>query len=140
MYQARKVSGHVFVCKGYPCCHLIGFWCLILYLFWHCCTCSDIVVCFVFHFIFSDDGMAHNNGMKFSAIDVDNDLWSGVHCAAQKKLGGWWYKHCTQSNPNGLYGHVNSKKGIYWLASPPYEPMKTTSMMIKRYPWEFFSN
>jgi hypothetical protein len=35
---------------------------------------------------------------------------------------------------------VNSRNGIYWLAWQTYEPMKTTSMMIKRYPWEFFSN
>jgi hypothetical protein len=31
------VPSHVFVCKGYQFCHFIGFWCLILYLFWHCC-------------------------------------------------------------------------------------------------------
>ena len=92
------------------------------------------MVCFVFHFIFSDDGMAYSNGMKFSAIDVDNDLWNGVHCAAQKKFGGWWYKHCAIANLNGVYGNVNSKNGIYWSPWQTYEPMKTTSMMIKRYP------
>jgi len=78
--------------------------------------------------------MTYNNGMEFSTIDVDNDLWSGVNCAAHEKFGGWWYKLCTDANLNGLYGDVNSRNGIYWLAWQTYEPMKTTSMMIKRYP------
>jgi len=78
--------------------------------------------------------MAYHNGMKFTTIDVDNDLWSGVHCAADEKLGGWWYNACADVNLNGLYGNVSSQGAIYWLDWQIYTPMKTTSMMIKRHP------
>jgi hypothetical protein len=74
-------------------------------------------------------------GMRFSTIDVDNDLRSGVHCAARDKFGGWWYRSCASVNLNGLYGTVSSFGGaIYWLGWQGYIPKKTTSMMVKRHP------
>ena len=78
--------------------------------------------------------MAYHNGRKFSTIDVDNDLESGINCAADGKLGGWWYNICADVNLNGLYGTVSSYGAIYWLGWQSYTPMKTTSMMIKRHP------
>jgi len=77
--------------------------------------------------------MAYHNGMKFTTIDVDNDLRSGNNCAADDKLGGWWYNACANVNLNGLYGTVSSSGAIYWIDWQTYAPMKTTSLMIKRH-------
>jgi len=77
--------------------------------------------------------MAYHNGMKFTTIDVDNDLRSR-NCAASEKYGGWWYKKCADVNLNGLYGNVSSKGAIYWRGWQSYKALKTTSMMIKRHP------
>ena len=77
--------------------------------------------------------MAYHNGMQFTTIDVDNDL-SAVNCASYEKCGGWWYYSCCDANLNGLYGTVSSPSAIYWLPWKNYTPMKTTSMMAKRYP------
>ena len=78
--------------------------------------------------------MAYHNGMQFTTIDVDNDLRSGEHCAADEKFGGWWFFVCADANLNGLYGTVSSYGAIYWYDWQYYTPMKTTSMMAKRYP------
>ena len=79
--------------------------------------------------------MAYHNGMKFSTIDVDNDLSNGIDCAAGEgeKWGCWWYNACADVNLNGLYGTVSIKHAIYWIDWQTYAPMKTTSMMIKRH-------
>ena len=78
--------------------------------------------------------MAYHNGMQFTTIDVDNDLRNGRNCAANEKFGGWWFNDCAYANLNGLYGTVSSFGAIYWHAWRNYTPMKTTSMMAKRYP------
>ena len=78
--------------------------------------------------------MAYHNGMQFSTIDVDNDLRSGENCAADEKFGGWWFNSCADANLNGRYGTVSSYGAIYWHAWRVYTPMKTASMMAKRYP------
>ena len=78
--------------------------------------------------------MVYHNGMKFTTIDVDNDLRSGENCAADEKFGGWWYETCADVNLNGLYGTVPSYGAIYWLSWQDYTPMKTTYMMVKRHP------
>ena len=77
--------------------------------------------------------MEYHNNMTFTTIDVDNDL-SSANCAADEKLGGWWYKKCAHVNLNGLYEAVSKYSAIYWLGWQTYAPMKTTSMMIKRHP------
>jgi hypothetical protein len=78
--------------------------------------------------------MAYHNGMQFTTIDVNNDLKSGENGAAHEKFGGWWFNTCADVNLNGLYGTVSSKSAIYWLPWQYYTPMKTISMMAKRYP------
>jgi hypothetical protein len=47
--------------------------------------------------------MAYHNGKQFTTIDVDNDLRSGLNCAADEKFGGWWFKSCANVNLNGLF-------------------------------------
>jgi hypothetical protein len=53
------------------------------------------------------DSMAYNNGMQFTTIDVDNDLYSGGNCVADGKYGGWWFNACSEANLNGVYGTVS---------------------------------
>jgi ficolin len=45
--------------------------------------------------------MAHHNGRKFSAKDIDVDA-ANYNCALKFK-GGWWFGNCHYSNLNGLY-------------------------------------
>ncbi|KAM4524749.1 microfibril-associated glycoprotein 4-like isoform 1-T4 [Odontesthes bonariensis] len=47
------------------------------------------------------DSLLHHNGRKFSTFDKDQDAWPG-NCA-KSFLGAWWYGHCLDSNPNGVY-------------------------------------
>ena len=77
--------------------------------------------------------MAYHNGMQFTTIDVDNDLVSFGNCAVGDKYGGWWFNSCADANLNGLYGNVSSTGAIYWDDWQGYTPMKTTSIMAKRY-------
>ena len=79
--------------------------------------------------------MTYHNGMQFTTIDVDNDMKSSLHCAADEKFGGWWYKTCACVNLSGLYGNVSSYYGaIFWSGWQDYIPMKKTYMMVKRHP------
>ena len=62
------------------------------------------------------DSMAYHNGMEFSTLDRDNDLWN-PSCAVSR-TGGWWYKACHHSKPTGTY-YFNAQidcKGINWKA------------------------
>ena len=72
--------------------------------------------------------------MKFSTIDVDNDMWNGNSCAANVSRGGWWYVNCGVTNLNGVYGTLSVPSAIYWGPWAFNTPMKKTSMMIKRHP------
>ena len=40
----------------------------------------------------SDFGIFHN-GMKFSALDLDQDNEANINCAS-KYGGGWWFNGC----------------------------------------------
>ena len=48
--------------------------------------------------------------MKLSTKDRDNDRDSSRFCAQSFK-GAWWYKHCANSNLNGLYLHGIHRSG-----------------------------
>ncbi|XP_078615414.1 microfibril-associated glycoprotein 4-like [Branchiostoma floridae x Branchiostoma japonicum] len=82
------------------------------------------------------DSMDYHNGMKFSAMDRDND-GSSYHCA-QWLSGGWWYGSCGNSVLNAAYyqpedyhgsdtGHGVSWNG--WKGS--YYSLKATKMMVR---------
>ncbi|XP_041365928.1 fibrinogen-like protein 1 [Gigantopelta aegis] len=47
------------------------------------------------------DSLSYHNGMKFSAMDKDNDDW-WTSCS-RKDRSGWWFKACHYSSLNGLY-------------------------------------
>ena len=42
------------------------------------------------------------NNVNFSTFDRDQDQWSDGNCA-QVLHGAWWYRDCSNANPNGPY-------------------------------------
>ena len=60
------------------------------------------------------DSMAHDNGMKFSTKDVDNDLRSSLSCSSVRGYGGWWFAGCGMSSPNGKNDQNAKWAGIAW--------------------------
>ncbi|XP_062135142.1 angiopoietin-related protein 7-like [Drosophila sulfurigaster albostrigata] len=76
------------------------------------------------------DNLRHQEGMKFSTFDRDNDRWD-YDCAKYHKAG-WWHNYCTVSNLNGLYSVEYGTK--YTLMSwSNFTPLKSVQMMIRKY-------
>lgn len=75
----------------------------------------------------ASDALDYQQGMQFSAIDVDRDI-SQTHCAANYE-GGWWFSHCQHANLNGRYN-----LGLTWFDAQRNEwiAVKSSQMMIKR--------
>jgi len=75
---------------------------------------------------FNDDHNVNSqsNGMQFSTLDVDNDLWSGEACTANWKTG-WWHKMCSTSVLNGRLR--------CWYSAPSGRAIKVSSsrMMLQ---------
>ncbi|ELU09665.1 hypothetical protein CAPTEDRAFT_135204, partial [Capitella teleta] len=82
-----------------------------------------------------DDDMAHNNGMRFSTVDQDNDHHSSFHCASKRK-GAWWHGACTRANLNGLYlrgSYSGDRRGVFWKHWRGYRySLKHTEMKMRR--------
>ncbi|ELU16204.1 hypothetical protein CAPTEDRAFT_193954, partial [Capitella teleta] len=80
------------------------------------------------------DGMAHNNGMRFSTVDQDNDRSSG-DCASARK-GAWWHVDCTYANLNGLYlrgSYSGDWRGVFWYHWRGWRySLKHTEMKMRR--------
>ena len=68
------------------------------------------------------DDFGYHNGMKFSSIDEDNDLYGGF-CGA-----GWWFHACSSTVLNGDYNVI---KGIFWYRWRKYSLLKRTEMKIR---------
>ncbi|XP_055008662.1 microfibril-associated glycoprotein 4-like [Boleophthalmus pectinirostris] len=51
-----------------------------------------------------------HNGMKFTTLDKDQDIYKYGNCA-KRGYGGWWYASCHHANPNGIY---------LWGSAAPY--------------------
>ncbi|XP_011188668.2 protein scabrous [Zeugodacus cucurbitae] len=77
----------------------------------------------------ASDALDYQQGMQFSAIDVDRDI-SQTHCAANYE-GGWWFSHCQHANLNGRYN-----LGLTWFDAARNEwiAVKISQMLIKRQP------
>ncbi|XP_033725980.1 fibrinogen-like protein A isoform X1 [Pecten maximus] len=79
------------------------------------------------------DGLSTSNGFKFSTLDRDNDKDDDRSCA-EGRGGAWWYRKCSDSNPNGLYNATHWRQSIYWqgfYGSNDSIVMKTTQMLLK---------
>lgn len=61
--------------------------------------------------ILSDPGVSVN-GMMFTTLDKDNDLYNDGNCATLIK-GAWWFNNCAFSNLNGLYTDSNFAWGYH---------------------------
>jgi len=82
----------------------------------------------------ASDGLAPQNGHKFSTYDRDNDMWP-KNCAAEFK-GAWWYDSCFKSNLNGRYYEPTDKvpyaTSLVWDTYNGYHTgLKTSTMMIR---------
>jgi len=65
------------------------------------------------------------NGMKFSTIDRDNDMFIGVHCAAHIEFhGGWWYNQCGTSV-------VNRDDAGFWKTVGDIKDLQASRMLVK---------
>ena len=73
------------------------------------------------------------NGMMFSTPDKDNDVSMSLHCARDSRMGGWWYRGCTASNPNGLYKSAGYSgiDSIHWRGFRNFDALKSISMKIR---------
>ena len=65
------------------------------------------------------DSLRRHNGMRFSTLDRDNDLYYLQNCAELTGGGGWWFRNCLRCNLNGMMfqtGYVGSDSfsGIRW--------------------------
>merc|ERR1712032_549205 len=61
------------------------------------------------------DSLEYHRGMKFSTPDKDQDIWSGVNCAATYRNGAWWYESCGHSNLNSFtYAQGEGGDRMFW--------------------------
>ena len=77
------------------------------------------------------DSLAYHNGMRFTTIDNDNDIWYD-NCAIERN-GGWWYTACDRSNLNGPYlyrGHNDD--ATTWQDWKGYYNLDFTEMKTRR--------
>ncbi|XP_067433447.1 microfibril-associated glycoprotein 4-like isoform X1 [Thunnus thynnus] len=77
------------------------------------------------------DSLSYHNRQKFTTLDKDQDS-SSSNCA-QLYLGGFWYKNCYQTNPNGVYrwgaDNTISSAGVAWNQWKDFKYSLTTFNM-----------
>ncbi|XP_019644830.1 PREDICTED: fibrinogen-like protein 1 [Branchiostoma belcheri] len=78
-----------------------------------------------------------NNGMVFSTVDRDNDVWPRGSCSQDYGQGGWWFRDCSLSFLNGRYlgncgNSCNPGQGVMWYKwrGDTYS-LKSVSMAIR---------
>lgn len=77
-------------------------------------------------------GVYSLNGQKFTTLDQDND-GPPDNCAADSRMGGWWFNHCARVNANGIYKatNISGVDSIYWREFRDFDALKSISMKIK---------
>jgi len=89
------------------------------------------VILFRMFYFLTGDSMAYHNGNAFTTQDRDNDVVRRENCAVKYK-GAWWYQGCHNVNLNGMYAGKKAYAGINWNTFKRGQPMKTTSMMMRK--------
>ena len=83
--------------------------------------------------------MFYHNGMNFSTLDRDNDLWLDYSCASIVGKGGWWYNDCFRANLNGVfYDNVTTYQegGVAWDGSIDATVNATTAHLFECDQWK----
>ncbi|RUS79449.1 hypothetical protein EGW08_012790 [Elysia chlorotica] len=76
------------------------------------------------------DSLEIHNGQKFTTIDRDNDIHTGINCAATNG-GGWWFGECDYSNLNGKWA-ANNDKGLDWDTFTRWDSASFSMMEIRQ--------
>ncbi|GBO04419.1 Techylectin-5A [Araneus ventricosus] len=77
------------------------------------------------------DGIRDADNTKFSTKDKRNDV--ADHVCTEEKRGGWWYRNCSRSNPNGVHvpGGEDDKKLVNWYPWTNYDGLLAIEMKIR---------
>ena len=76
--------------------------------------------------------MTHNNNIKFSTYDRDNDKSSGNCASPSYNYGSWWYNSCSSVNLNGRYVYGSSSWAyVVWYGFKSRYSLKRMEMKLK---------
>ncbi|GBM32132.1 Techylectin-5A [Araneus ventricosus] len=77
------------------------------------------------------DGIRDADKTKFSTKDKRNDI--ADHVCTEEKKGGWWYRDCSRSNPNGVHapGGEDDKSYVNWYPWTQYDALLAIEMKIR---------
>ncbi|XP_056001932.1 fibroleukin-like [Ostrea edulis] len=74
-------------------------------------------------------GTQNLNGMYFSTLDQDNDVYPAWHCGAGMG-GGWWFRNCCYAFLNGAW--FSGSFGVSWFPKlPAGSKANETLLMVK---------
>jgi len=79
------------------------------------------------------EGIYGNRYADFSTYDKDQDRYGGSMCA-KRHHSGWWFKFCTDVNPNGMYtprGTLDDKTMHYMPFRENVESLRAMKLMFK---------
>jgi len=77
------------------------------------------------------DELVRHNNRQFSTKDSDNDK-AGLHCAKDKRLGGFWWDNCGKFNPHGVFHGTSSYVTCMGIKQQSNSCSKYFQMMIRR--------
>ncbi|CAL4102960.1 unnamed protein product [Meganyctiphanes norvegica] len=72
------------------------------------------------------DALKYHNGMGFSTLDQDNDVFDG-DCAANHGGGGWWYRACRIALLTAPYGSTD----FCWFTEDSDYTLSKAQMMVR---------
>ena len=71
--------------------------------------------------------------MKFSTIDVDNDVSTRICSGPRFGNAGWWYRDCNRCSLNGRFGAGHGDAGLTWdLITLSAPNLRSSRMLVRR--------